>query len=186
MEKFSYLWCLITNNEHCKLKQKNSGVRCAQHLDARKMGFHNTEVQTQTNSSAEGLIYRHLPSSPLPSTPSVEKTFIDLYCTGDSWNPKKWCRSFRNAHSAAMLVSHSYRAGSQHDRGKELHKRLCTQTHHPHHTLPTHLHLSKQGQQSPSGCQAHLTPSVSQKRKAMYGDGRSRVETGIWVFKKQT
>lgn len=72
-----------------KLKEKGSGVRCDQHLDARKMGLHNPEAQTQTNSSADSLICRDLPST-FPSTPGVEKAFIDLYCTGDSWNPKKW------------------------------------------------------------------------------------------------
>lgn len=48
-----------------KLKKKDSGVRC-EHLNARKMGLHNTEAQMQTNSSAEGLMYRHLPSFFLP------------------------------------------------------------------------------------------------------------------------
>lgn len=90
MEKFSYFWCLITNNEPCKTKREGFWSemwpvpRCQE--DGRGS---TTQRYWQTNSSAEGLVHRHPPSS-FPLTSSVGKTFIDLYCTEDSRNPKKW------------------------------------------------------------------------------------------------
>lgn len=95
-----------------------------------------TEAEKQTNSSADSLMCRHLPSS-FPSTPGVEKAFIDLYCTGDSWNHKKWMVGVSGrptvlavtqlpfwCHVPTALLPHPSR--SQRDRGKELHMRPCT------------------------------------------------------------
>lgn len=106
------------------------------------MWFHSTEAQMQTNSSAEGLIYRHLPSS-LPSTPRVGKTFIDLYYSGDSWNPKKWMVEVSGRPTvlavtlqAAILLSHSY-GGVAASLPKSM-GRSCTR----HRTLQTHQSTS--------------------------------------------
>lgn len=133
-----------------------SASQCLQ-LDGRRMWLHSTEAQMQTNSSAEGLIYRHLPSS-LPTTPSVGKTFIDLYYSGDSWNPKKWMvevsgRPTVLAVTQAAILCHIPTAvlpRPSQSRWDGAARDIVHSKHIKAH--PTHLHLSNQRQQSPSGC----------------------------------
>lgn len=160
----------MTNNEHCKTKTEGfwsemwSAPRCQEDGVPQHRGT-DQQNQLKTNSSAEGLIYRHLPPSSFPSTSSVGKTFIDLYYTRDSWNPKKWMVEVSGrltvlaVPQAATLVSHPY--------STDLSWSQCDIQDRALQTHPTHLHLSNQRQQSPSGCPAHLTPSALQKRKAI-------------------
>lgn len=160
------------------------------------MGFHNKEVQRQTNSPAESLIYRHLPSSSLPLTPSVEKIFTDLHDAVDSWNPKKWMAEVWGRPTvlavtqAAILVSRSSGAVAisllKPTRQREgaaqeiVHSKHATHIRH----IPN-IHLSKDSK-APLGAEHISHHQFYRKGKQCMGMAGAEVETGLWVFKKQT
>lgn len=158
----------MTNNEHCKTKIEGfwsemwSAAQCQEDGVPQHRG---TDQQLCRGLDLQA------PFSSFPSTSSVGKTFIDLHCTGDSWNPKKRVVEVSGRPTvlvvpqAATLVSHPYSTDLSWSQCDIQDRAL--QTHPPHQTHPTHLHLSNQRQQSPSGCPAHLTPSALQKRKAI-------------------